>query len=205
MAKEDVEVPERPPAKRRQLEAALDLWLAVWLDRSDLTPSERRRVEEEKARRKTASRRPFPVVVGFTGTREGMTPRQRAFVMSALQGWQATGVLAEAHHGDCEGADEQFHGLCRQLGVPVVLHPPSAGDRRAWCEGAVRTEKALPFLERNKEIVRAASVLIATPKEGREPAPGRGQGTWSTVRYARSRGGAPRVVMPDGSLLAEGA
>lgn len=194
--KEDVEVPARPPAKRRQLEAALDLWLAVWLSRDDLTPSERRRVEEEKARRKAEARDGPEIVVGFTGTRAGMTPLQRAFVAGFL-----LDHVAEAHHGDCEGADEQFHALCRRAGVPVVLHPPTAGDRRAWCDGAVRTEKALPFLDRNKEIVKASTVLIAAPKEGREPPPGRGQGTWSTVRFARSRRGAIRVVMPDGSLL----
>lgn len=191
--KADAPPPLRPPRKRRPLEQAPDLWLATWLARDDLTPSERRRVTEEKERRKE---RKVSIIVGFTGAREGLTPPQREFVRT----WLTEREPTEAHHGDCVGGDEQFHGLCVDLGVPVVLHPPEDGKLRAYCQGAGRTEKAKPYLERNKEIVRAASVMIGCPKEGREPAPGRGQGTWSTIRYARKRGGEVKVVMTNGEL-----
>lgn len=63
------------PRKRRQLEdqaAFLDLHIAMWLD-GDITPSERRRLEEEKARRK--SLRPN-VNVGLIVGAEGLTPAQ---------------------------------------------------------------------------------------------------------------------------------
>ena len=194
--KEDAPTPEAVPRKRRQLEQALDRWLAEWLARDDLTPSERRRVEEERDERRRRSgleRR----VVGFTGTRAGMTPQQRRRFTELLAG------ADEFHHGDCLGADEQAHRIAYNLDIPVVIHPPENGHQRAWCKGAVRVEKAKPFLERNHDIVRGSTELIATPKELREPAPGRGQGTWSTVRFARKRGIARATVMPNGQLQEE--
>jgi hypothetical protein len=194
--KQDVEIDAALPVpkKRRPLESTLDAQLAVWLAQGDLTPSERRRITEEKARRRVVG---VKVIVGFTGTREGMTPQQRQEVKELL----LDGNVVEAHHGDCVGADEQFHSLCRGLGVPVVLHPPTDPRLRAYCDGAIRSEKARPYLDRNKDIVREASLLIATPKEGNEPPPGRGQGTWSTVRYARARYGRIIVIMPNGERL----
>lgn len=184
--------PPHPPHKRRQLEQAPAIWLAIWADNKEdkLTPSELRRVKEERERRKE---RVVPVVVGFTGTREGMTPAQRAEVRTWLEG------ASEAHHGDCVGGDEQFHEDCLKAGVPVVIHPPENNTLRAWCKGAIRVEKALPFLERNKEIVRASTLVVGAPKEMHEPPPQRGQGTWSTIRFARNRDKGLQVVWPDGS------
>jgi hypothetical protein len=195
--KDDVgPAPDDVPKKRRQLEAAPDLWLAMWLGRDDLTPSERRRVQEEKDRRKE---RTVPVIVGFTGTREGLTPQQRSRLREEL----SQDGIVEAHHGDCVGGDEQFHSLCRGAKIPIVIHPPDNGKARAFCDGADRIEKAKPFLDRNKDIVRASSLMYGCPKERSEPPPARGQGTWSTIRYARSRGVMLKVIMPDGSLLGE--
>jgi len=193
MSKEDLgDAPEQVPKKRRALEQAPDLWVAQWLARDSLTPSERRRVQEVKDSRKRPAVR---VIVGFTGTRSGMTPQQKSLVREALRG------ADEAHHGDCIGADEQFHELARREGVDVVIHPPSDAKQRAWCQGAIRVEQAKPYLDRNKDIVQASTVLVGTPKELYEPQPGRGQGTWSTIRYARNRSVRRRVFMPDGKEL----
>jgi len=74
MASDDVEIRERPPRKRRQLEQALEVELAVWLARDDLTPSERKKVEAEKERRKQDA----PTIVGIVWGREGRTPAQFA-------------------------------------------------------------------------------------------------------------------------------
>jgi len=192
--KEDVEIPERPPRKRRQMQQALDLWIAAWLARDDLTPSERRRCEAEKEERKRR-RELAEVRVGFSGTRAGMTPQQRARIRELFA---ATRGIVEAHHGDCVGSDVGFHDEARKAHVDVVTHPPEDARLRAFCAG-IRSEPALPFLERDKEIVKASTVLWATPKEASEPEPARGQGTWSTVRYARKRGVPVVVIMPDGS------
>lgn len=198
--KEDAPCPPSPPRKRRILEdesQTLDAWLAVWANDEQLAPSQRRRAQDERDRRKAA--RPVELVVGFSGSREGMSPEQRRRVKSMLIDLEPV----EAHHGDCVGADEQFHSLCRGLKIPIVLHPSDLKGTRAFCNGAIRTERTKPPLERNKDIVRESSVLVATPKEGREPEPGPGQGTWSTVRYGRKRGGNVKVVMIDGSIQGE--
>ena len=67
MSKDDAPTPVEVPHKRRQLEQALDRWLNEWLA-MDLTPSERRRITEEQARRATAHPR---LAVGFSGSRAG--------------------------------------------------------------------------------------------------------------------------------------
>lgn len=190
--KEDVQIPERPPRKRRQMEQALDLWVATWLARDDLTPSERRRCEEEKQRRKRNDRH---VIVGFTGTRAGVTPQQK----HRLRELVASTRISEARHGDCLGGDVAFHDAMTHAHVEVVIHPPVDARYRAFCSGS-RSEHALPFLERNKKIVQASTVLWATPKEQDEPEPARGQGTWSTIRYARRRGIPTVIIWPDGTV-----
>jgi hypothetical protein len=134
--------------------------------------------------------------IGFTGSRAGMTPAQKRRVDELLRVMKPS----EAHHGDCVGCDADFHNLCLGRGVPVVIHPPKNPKQRAYCKGAGRTQPARPYLDRNKDIVNDTTVLIACPKEDHEPAPARGQGTWSTVRYARKMGKTTIVVMPDGKM-----
>jgi hypothetical protein len=131
------------------------------------------------------------VKVGFTGTRQGMTEVQCRHTAALLAG------ATEAHHGDCVGADEQFHELCLGLGVPVVLHPPIDDRLRAFCLSATHTLEARPYLERNRDIVNICDLLIAAPKEADEPDPARGQGTWSTIRYARRVGRQMRLLWPE--------
>jgi hypothetical protein len=125
--------------------------------------------------------------VGFTGTRHGMTPDQRgtvAFQMTLMD-------VSEVHHGDCVGADAEFHDLCHGV-WPVIIHPPLDPKLRAWCDGDVLPEK--PYLDRNRDIVEACDVLIATPQSLTE---GKG-GTWYTINRAVDAGKEVRVIGPDG-------
>jgi hypothetical protein len=133
------------------------------------------------------------MIVGFTGSRKGMTGKQAAKVLEILIQLQPE----EGHHGDCLGGDVQFHDLCRMAGVPVVIHPPEDPSYRAFCKGAIRVEPERPYLVRNKIIVDTVDILLAGPKENHEPSPQRGQGTWSTVRYARRAGRRMRIVWPE--------
>lgn len=119
------------------------------------------------------------MILGFTGSRAGLTPGQREQIAVLLQ--DATQVL----HGDCIGADASFHEMALDAGVPIVVHPPDQDDRRAFCQGAAFLMAPAPYLTRNRAIVTFCDLLVAAPKETREPIPSRGQGTWSTVRYAR--------------------
>lgn len=120
--------------------------------------------------------------LGFTGTQEGMT------IYQIMWAHDLTAMLQpkHVHHGDCIGADEQFHAMCRNLANPPIIHvhPPTNSKKRAFCDGDVVYAPA-PYLKRNKHIVQMSDVLIATPKEEEEVLR---SGTWSTYRYAKSRG-----------------
>ncbi len=130
--------------------------------------------------------------LGFTGTQQGMTEDQMTAVMRALQLLKPT----HAHHGDCIGADAEFHGLVRGY-VPtcrIIGHPPTKQDKRAFCDfDEVRPEA--PYLTRNKHIVNECELLLATPDGFVEK---RRSGTWSTIRYADGRR-QRMVIKPDGS------
>lgn len=139
--------------------------------------------------------------LGFTGTRFGMTPAQKAAVAKRLAAYDPATVVA--HHGDCIGADADFHALCRDAGVAkIVAHPghpdgrPTDTSQRAFTD-ADEVREPKPFLVRNGDIVDESSEMIATPAEFTETQRG---GTWSTIRRAR-RGGRPlTIVFPDGEV-----
>jgi hypothetical protein len=104
VSRDDVPVPEEVPRKRRVLEdesVTLDRFLAVWAARPDLTPSDRRRVEDERYRRKRLS----PIVcLGVLVGREGMTPAQRQAFAEYREQIKATEVTEPADEGRNEGA-----------------------------------------------------------------------------------------------------
>src|SRR5262245_38799399 len=66
--------------------------------------------------------------IGFTGTRHGMTPSQRLAVTAVVhEVAHDSGFVA--HHGDCVGADAEFHDLCRVEPLStIVVHPGPLED-----------------------------------------------------------------------------
>lgn len=129
--------------------------------------------------------------VGFTGTRHGMTDAQVDTVNAFLSNKEIKCV----HHGDCVGADTDFHGLATDSGLTVVIHPPEDDRLRAWNRSDdIREPK--PYLARNRDIVDESDFLIATPETSREEPKG---GTWYTIRYARAKKPV-LVVWPDGDI-----
>lgn len=129
------------------------------------------------------------MVVGFTGTQDGMTKTQLYSFIEVLDGTD----IAKFHHGDCWGADAQAHHLVRALTqASIITHPPSNSQKRAFVEA----DDILPckdYLKRNRDIVDACDVLIATPKTREEE---RRSGTWSTVRYARNKKKKVIIIYP---------
>ncbi len=130
--------------------------------------------------------------VGFTGTQRGMTDRQLSKVDSMLRALAVPSPIYEFHHGDCIGADEQFH---KAVNDPerTFIHPPKDDSKRAWCYSH-HTLKPKPYLERNHDIVDSVDVLIATPKTNHEELR---SGTWATIRYAIKRSKKVIVIYPD--------
>lgn len=121
-------------------------------------------------------------VIGFTGTRRGMTIRQKSKLTRILSDLR----VKEAHHGDCIGGDEEFHDIVRLIlpACRVIVHPGPKSRFSANCKGDVILPRK-PFLVRNKDIVEACGLLIACPFEWSQQYKG---GTWHTHNYAQSRG-----------------
>lgn len=139
--------------------------------------------------------------LGFTGTRDGMTEPQRITVLELIKRFSPR----EAHHGDCVGADEQFHDLCDQLNpyraedIWIVTHPPRLRTLRAFCEGH-EERPAKDYMPRNFDIVDECEVLIIAPKQERKPAKLKGSGTWQTEDYAERKRREVYIVYPSGKI-----
>ena len=130
-------------------------------------------------------------VIGFTGSRRGMTPAQQKALWEYLS--DLSPMIFEFHHGDCVGSDAEAHRIARQQGGRIFLHPPTENQYRAWCDWDLY-HIPLPYLQRNHAIVDAADVLIAMPHTVGEQ---QRSGTWATVRYARKRKIPIRIFYPN--------
>jgi len=132
--------------------------------------------------------------VGFTGTKIGMTVKQRKIVEAILSELDPE----EFHHGDCVGADAQAHIIALvHLGIPVHKHPPIKKVLCAYSKGAAKIYKDKEYWVRNRDIVDATEILLACPKGNKEELR---SGTWMTVRYARRQNKDVRIIYPDGQL-----
>jgi hypothetical protein len=132
------------------------------------------------------------MVIGFTGTKLGMTVAQKRRLSKLL----GSILFDSVAHGDCIGADAEFHAMAKRRGVEIQIFPPLNPKFRAFLKG--RLAKPAPYLIRNRAIVDASDILLATPS-GTEVLR---SGTWATIRYAR-RVDKPRVVIyPDGRYSA---
>jgi hypothetical protein len=119
---------------------------------------------------------------GFTGTRTGLNESQRNNIIKPLESNINKGNIIEVHHGDCVGADKDFHDICVDFGISqIIIHPPTDNKLRANCKSDF-INKPKPYLDRNKDIVDQTDILIACPQTNIEE---QRSGTWSTVRYAR--------------------
>lgn len=132
--------------------------------------------------------------LAFTGTRKGMTERQRGIVLQLVE--ERREKILSAHHGGCLGADLDFHSICLGLALPVVeVWPGHVPSWRARCEETMTTKvithQVMNTLDRNWEIVHSADLLIACPES---PVEQLRSGTWSTVRIS-SRLNVPCIVV----------
>jgi hypothetical protein len=127
--------------------------------------------------------------VGFTGTQIGMTTYQACYVEHLLKQLNATRGI----HGDCIGADAMFDKICKNLSIEVEIYPPSNPKKRAFCDADVFNPED-DYLTRNRKIVDASDVIIATPKSSEEELR---SGTWATIRYARKKGKKVYIINPE--------
>jgi len=126
------------------------------------------------------------MILGFTGTRLGMSKSQRQEVWEFFRVYnQPLGEIELALHGGCLGADVEFHNICNELGIPIQIYPGhSAMDPKCRLTQAVLSASIIHPSEthfaRNRNIVKKCDHLIACPlfSEGRG-------GTWYTIKYAK--------------------
>lgn len=133
------------------------------------------------------------MVAGFTGSQKGCTEAQRLRFLTLISDF----APSEGRHGDCVGADSEFHAECLKLGIPIVIHPPENPSKRALNAGAALVLPPEDYLVRNRAIVDASDLLIACPGDTQELLR---SGVWSTVRYARKNGKRVVIIFPDGGL-----
>lgn len=124
--------------------------------------------------------------VGFTGTRNVPTTKQKRALDVLLMRLDEEFNITEVSHGDCKGSDKNFHDAVRSLlpKVRINVYPPLDSKHRAFCEGDV-VYKEMEYLDRNQAIVDNSDILIATPKENSEVLR---SGTWATIRMAKKKG-----------------
>jgi hypothetical protein len=145
------------------------------------------------------------MVVGFTGTREGMTANQKEMVEELLTEFRADIFEPWFHHGNCIGADEQALEIAKRLGYKTMAHPTDMPNLQISVMYSDAWEQVEQPLKRNRDIVRKADVMIAAPKESEEPKSSRGSGTWFTIRHCRKQNVKRRcfIVWPNGKYTLE--
>ena len=132
--------------------------------------------------------------IGFTGTRRGMTRKQRVLLEALLESDDG-----EFHHGLCIGADEQAHEIAIRQGYRIIGHPPeNRFNAMTVIEGFAAIRPNAPYLMRNRMIVKETDRLIATPGEMIDTLR---SGTWSTIRYAEKLKRPVSIILPDGELI----
>ena len=134
--------------------------------------------------------------VGFTGTRAGLSVVQRKSLVRLIN--TIRGEVTEAHHGDCVGADAEFHDICLVREILIVIHPPLQPFQRACCVGYDFIREPKDYFDRDMDIVDETDLLIACPKTS-TPVPH--SGTWLTAGYARVTGKPIWFVYPDGTVV----
>lgn len=130
-------------------------------------------------------------ILGFTGTRGGITRQQKEAVIWYLL------EAAQLHHGDCIGADEQAQALALNLSVDCYAYPGLMDRYWAKTDGNLVVYDRQPELERDRKIAAVCDRLLACPGIYTEEAR---SGTWATCRYGHAAGKPVIVVYPDGTV-----
>jgi hypothetical protein len=154
------------------------------------------------------------MIIGFTGSQSGMTHFQKEELKKILQMKECSEFIM----GDCIGSDKQAANIAVECGVTIfTVYPPVDIRKRAFFADErkntaynqiitpyverlvlgkpikIRWMPIKPYLERNKDIVDASAIMIATPKEHKHTIR---SGTWSTIRYAWKVKKTDIVIIP---------
>lgn len=135
--------------------------------------------------------------LGFTGTRAGLTTQQSIALVYILS--RIEKQLVKIRHGDCKGADNEFHDICVRCGMYdlLELHPCNLANQRAFNK-APKIHKPKPPLARNRDIVLSSDLLFVCPKEDKEIIR---SGTWATYRESIRQNKSSILFPPKGGFI----
>lgn len=128
------------------------------------------------------------IKIGFTGNRYGLTLEQKDKILSILDKYDNIIVS----HGDCIGSDTDFHNLCMNYRkeylnkyIRIEIFPSNNVQLRAFNEPDLLRGEKKSSLQRNFDIIKNSSILIACPiDKNKEQLRCE---TWSTIRKARKQ------------------
>lgn len=134
-----------------------------------------------------------------------MTFAQRLKVTMIIASLQDR-IVIYGRHGDCVGADAQFHDIVlRDPQNHVIIHPPIDQSHRAHCDlfAPPRVTVLAPqtHFARNRSIVLNSQLMIAAPRDMIHQPRG---GTWYTYDFAMKIEVPTAIVFPDGSYKIHG-
>src|ERR1700679_3513723 len=99
------------------------------------------------------------MIIGFTGTRYGLTLSQRRALDSVFAARPGTSF----HHGGCVGAARAAALLMRSFVTRIVLHPGPESDAYFLTVISDERREPKPHLARNRDIVAASDLIVACP------------------------------------------
>ena len=124
-------------------------------------------------------------MIGFTGNRFGLKENQKKGILNILDTYQNMTL----YHGDCVGADTEFHNICVEYKknninkiINIIIFPPDNDKLRGFNKGDIIMPPK-PYLKRNEDIVKKCDILIACPIDKDKEI--LRSGTWSCIRKAR--------------------
>ena len=140
--------------------------------------------------------------ISMTGTRRinTLTRQQLTNFKELMKEYRDKGYT-HLNHGDCVGADAVAHEIAIELGLKVIVHPPTNPKSRAYCNGDnVTILDAREYKVRNQTLVNNGDILLALPHSNQEY---NRSGTWHSVRQARRTKLPIIICYPDGRVERE--
>lgn len=119
--------------------------------------------------------------LGFTGSRYGMSPEQKATFWKLINLYKPD--LKLFTHGDCVGADVEAAAIVHQMCPDLLIEcRPGLNSKMRGFGPATFEHPAKAYKERDREIVLNSTHMIATPFTKEETG-----GTWYTAKFAMKK------------------
>jgi hypothetical protein len=138
--------------------------------------------------------------VGFTGSRTGMSEKQKEMFEWLLSTRFQTPEPFEFHNGMCLGADEDsFRIILDKTESSIILHPSNLKDMqfKPPVKERIHVLPEKPPLQRNEDIVVQSDKMIACPKDKEQQR----SGTWYTIRFSKKRNRPTYIIYPNGHII----